>query len=908
MTAIEDVRGSELLSWIDVARRISYVPTQGEGSPPAGVLSSVAYWSGLTVRAQTSTPAGQIVKWLETVFGSWLVHQQTGELYIRLDAPSAMARLPVKLTFLNDDDVKQTVFKPHAALESERAFHASFPDRSLNDEIPVYAFHSVKGGVGRTTSAIAFALDRQPGEPEGPVLLVDADFEAPGISFLLRSRKAHSTVSFEDLLALAHADGSDDFEASLKFVAERMIDQRVDNVFVLPAKRLLADLAGFAIRPENLLSARRDDPYVVVDLVRSLAKRLGCRKCVVDLRAGLVDVAVQFLSDPSVDRIFVSTVAGQSIAALQSMIRTLGQIERETGVAGRQPLVIFNQVPLFRLGDTAYRGELIQNILSTSEGSFLPQGQTEDISVKFAFVPHLGDLVAAAGDWDTFSKELAVSSFSKVLTTEIRGWSGLEHLQNTVDSDAGPIVSVAAHDQQCRLLHEYAEKLEVAETAADIEQPLATPPLQRLASDFLSQPPIVVVEGAKGTGKTLTARFLLERGGWKSAVAQLDANLSANFEGSFLPVFASVASSDAMLELVRAGRANLSKLLKAPAASSSFSETEQAIKARVAEGDGGRPWLDFWLDEIARAAGFRGVDGWSRFVEAARSADTKPVILVEGLEEVLTDPFTNSTQANALRSLLREVPLRLREEAGRPLGYIAFMRGDMVEATMVQNLVQFRAGYSSYALTWREDDIKELVVWLVSKSGAIPGVWHSEWRDAPVERQDADLRKIWGLKLGADDSREARSTEWVIAVLTDLTGRLTARDLVRFVGQAAKASRGNQHGSDRLLSAVALKSAVDHTSRMKVDEYPKEVRQLQNIFEKLKQHPGFETPFVRSQAAEINITESELDILETYGVAYQEDGRFEVPELFRIGLNMKRGGARPNIISLTRRARERARA
>ena len=95
---------------------------------------------------------------------------------------------------------------------------------------------------------------------------------------------------------------------------------------------------------------------------------------------------------------------------------------------------------------------------------------------------------------------------------------------------------------------------------------------------------------------------------------------------------------------------------------------------------------------------------------------------------------------------------------------------------------------------------------------------------------------------------------------------------------------------------------------MKVDEYPKEVRQLERIFEILKQHPGFETPFIRSAAAAIGVTEGDLDTLETYGVAYQEDGRFEVPELFRIGLNMRRGGARPNIISLTRRARERARA
>ena len=52
----------------------------------------------------------------------------------------------------------------------------------------------------------------------------------------------------------------------------------------------------------------------------------------------------------------------------------------------------------------------------------------------------------------------------------------------------------------------------------------------------------------------------------------------------------------------------------------------------------------------------------------------------------------------------------------------------------------------------------------------------------------------------------------------------------------------------------------------------------------------------------------DLDVLEKYGVAYDDEGSFEVPELFRIGLNLKRKGARPNIISLTRKAREKARA
>ncbi|WP_198389231.1 hypothetical protein, partial [Burkholderia ubonensis] len=244
---------------------------------------------------------------------------------------------------------------------------------------------------------------------------------------------------------------------------------------------------------------------------------------------------------------------------------------------------------------------------------------------------------------------------------------------------------------------------------------------------------------------------------------------------------------------------------------------------------------------------------------------------------------------------------------GRPVGVLIFARSDMVEAVIEQNVQQFRASYRSYALTWLDVDIQELVVWLIANSGAAPGLWSPQWRARIESEREVDLRRIWGLKLGADTSKEARSTEWVIAVLTDLTGRLTARDLVRFIKEAAAGSLG-VNPEDRLLTPNAMRKAVEYTSKQKVDEYPKEVRELAPIFAKLRAIPDLTTPFDRTEAATLGIEPVELDILEKYGVAYADEGSFEVPELFRIGLGMKRKGARPNIISLTRKARERAKA
>ncbi len=46
------------------------------------------------------------------------------------------------------------------------------------------------------------------------------------------------------------------------------------------------------------------------------------------------------------------------------------------------------------------------------------------------------------------------------------------------------------------------------------------------------------------------------------------------------------------------------------------------------------------------------------------------------------------------------------------------------------------------------------------------------------------LERLWGRKLGRDNSNEANSARWVYAALTDFQGRLQARDIVRMLWYA----------------------------------------------------------------------------------------------------------------------------
>lgn len=908
MNIPESIKTSQLLSWIDVARRLYFSsPIGGINPPPSGVVSTNAYWNSLSIRILASQDKKEVIAWLESIFHSW-IKQEGDNYFIKLASPGAYSNLPISFQQVSDAAAAPKFFKPIAALEGMKNFNIKFPDRVKKDGAKVVAFHSVKGGVGRTTAAISFAYEKSLLSKEHPILLVDGDFEAPGISYLANSRKKEATISFEDVLSLTHADPSDNFQNSIDFIAERMADQKIDNIYVLPAKRLLNDLSGFAIRPENLLSARDDNTYVLVDIIRDIANKLGCKLAVVDLRAGLVDVALQFLTEPNVDRVFVTTASGQSISALSSMISSLGMIESQTNVKCRQPFILVNQVPIQSMLNNKFTGDIADKLIKKGDEAFLtlqPDTENPEPSLAIGFMHHINDLVAMTDDWDLFLKVLSSSAFSSGISISIDNWwsDDISNSEDKGENESKPHYDVKTHKESCQKLHDFSQLYEVAETIPSTYKPLITPPLQRLASDFVNQPPIVIVEGSKGTGKTLTYRFLLEKKSWSKVTQDLSYDeIKTTYEGMFLPLVGSVTNGTFLLDMSNNARKEVSTSLGG-SKPLSFSETEDKIKSNLKNKT--LSWSEFWLNLIAETAGFYGDKAWSKFIEAVIKSKDKVIILVEGLEEILTNPYSDIYESEALLSLLREIPLRLREEAGRPVGLIFLVRADMVEAAITQNLAQFRASYANYSLTWRDVDIKELVVWMCTKSNAIEDLWTPNWRKKNVEDQDSDLKDIWGLKLGGDQSREARSAEWVISVLTDLTGNLTARDLVRFIGAAALEASGKLM-ADRLLSPASLKNAVKFTSEKKVEEYPKEVRQLQPIFDKFIKASGFSTPFNRIDAKKIDILDSDLEILEKYGVAYQDDGIFEVPELFRVGLQMRREGARPNIISLTKRARDRA--
>jgi len=95
---------------------------------------------------------------------------------------------------------------------------------------------------------------------------------------------------------------------------------------------------------------------------------------------------------------------------------------------------------------------------------------------------------------------------------------------------------------------------------------------------------------------------------------------------------------------------------------------------------------------------------------------------------------------------------------------------------------------------------------------------------------------VWGKKLGQDNSREARTSAWVLDALSDFNGQIQARDLVRFVHFAAERSGQDTRWPDRILTPTAIRESLPACSAQKVEEISKENSVLREVFAALSEN------------------------------------------------------------------------
>lgn len=769
------------------------------------------------------------------------------------------------------------------------------PQDPFAGEVTVAAFHSFKGGVGRTLHAVALAeaiADR--GER---VLLVDGDLEAPGLTWMFAGSGKRIDFAYEDFLALAHSSTDGSPTEAVRLGAAYLPNQTLGNVVLLPARRHLDSIAPPRIQPQDLATANRSRYFLTESLV-ALAVAVGARAVLIDLRAGNSELAASVLLDPRVQRIFVSTVSAQSLDGTELTIRELAR-RAPSRLSDPPTALILTQ---YRPTESAERlADLTAPLIDAVAASLAvdEEGITENVDRSLALEPILSvfqdGLLGLPADWD--------SVVDLVRNHRLPGLFAAfaEDLAPSSGSSGAPDPS--QNDQEVKnrraSLSGFAESLAYAETA-NTQSFLATDSLRSLVLSHRTEAPLCVVTGAKGAGKTFTQLQMSYRRTWKAYAAEVGVN-DVDLEVSLVPVLTSRhVSAEIEEEIALIRQESADEIGESPI---SLLDIRSAVQDGIRNDLGEREWRQLWIWCLARSLGIVTSVNDAEASLAAHGSAARRVFLIDGLEDILQDVATDAGQQRALRVLLIDCLEWLRSLRGRSFGLIVFVRIDLVRAAVRQNSAQFLARYKDYGLRWDPSEAVRLALWVSEQSGAMPGLTADQVTNATDGELSELMLPVWGEKMGTARSREARSRSWFLAALSDFNGGIQARDIVMFLEQSARGSIDDVRWGDRLLTPQAMREALVLCSTQKITSISEETPQIGVLLGRLRAltDERRQVPFTQES---VGMASTELDLLADNGVVFREEDRYWIPEIFRHGLGFRASG-RPRVLAVANLVRRR---
>ena len=893
-----------LYSWFDVD--FLFRQKQVAGEWPDWLVTASAYHDGLVLRVRAGTAPEVVAQHLE----SWFGQRYRREQGILLEGvPSAPRPFAVQIEPTNgygavSDVGIQPSFR-RVALFPNGGSRVAWPPPFPNGCPPVAAFYSFKGGVGRTTHLLAYALALASRRSPFRTLIVDADLEAPGITSLLHAEETFGPAefSFVDLLAMAHSDADGSLKTTMDVASYALRKQTitidtgksVSEHFVLPAFRTSAHSLSLDIRPEHLISTP-DSYWSIGELIARLGCNLEVDAVLVDLRAGLSELASPLLFDPRIKRFIVTTPSKQSVDGTLIVLQQLGKLAPLPSRSDLSDPSLIVSFVLPELSESAALRELDTSLLSEYPEADTEVGQDTEVDLSALRIEHTGfaqELLYIRSISDGLEK-LVGTSVARVMGELAKDVATQFELPTQV-APSFDLESVRAD------LSKIATDLEYAESGKG-DRFLAIAPIRNLAKQFAKEPPIAVVIGPKGAGKTYTCLQIIRSDFWSRFVTTAGGEQSSPDWGLLWPLFQSKNLKDSAKVAVDKCKTQTLRELNSSHVFSSVEVEDSIREALHHTGADETWWRHRWFTIIARSLGVRTSTenaSASELINDLNQKQKKLVVVLDGLEDLFPALERKPEEQTALRSLLQGVPNYLREVPDSPLGVVVFIRADLAQDAIPQNYGQFARLYEGYALRWNEQEALRLAVWLTNEASLpLEKMFKKKAETMSAEEAKEALFQVWGKKLGPANSREARSAEWVIAALSDFRGQIQARDLVRFFGSAA-ADKRNASVTDRVLAPRAIRDALLPCSSAKIEEIKQEIQPLKGIFARLQQATSRRIPF---DAATSGLNVEEIHFLETVGILIEDRGEYFMPEIFRLGLGFQTAqGARPRVLSLARR-------
>ena len=808
---------------------------------------------------------------------------------VTLESTSTTPRqLPVEI--LPKDDAPDVSPPRRPLWSSGKIGEEDAPQRQEQKDDPkIAAFFAFKGGVGRTMSCFATAVRLLSAKPAAKVLYVDADVEAPGLTWMTEDAPEGDgwspIMSWVDALCLVH-DAEDWKEEALPLIVQHVrqstisLDLRVGRreFFFMPAVRSIGQLEKLPITPENVVR-RRDREWVIGDLLIALGRQLKVDAILVDLRAGITEFSSPLLLDPRVHTVIVSSCAKQSVSGT---CKTLTQISRHTTWpldAGNLTFLV-TQVPLTTppsIGDSIFE-DVERALLDTWNSLCDEPDNGEDSLISPGRIDYDQRLISF-NDLQEVAQNLPETSFWNPLRNPLG--SLVDQLtpskSSETDSSCQPIKG-QEEEIRDKILTLTKERLEFAEQN---EKPgiLATPPIQKLVNLTDEKLPIAVVLGSKGSGKTFLWSQLVMAQDFATFAETVDIPWNASKPASIFPLlfpdFLDKNLEKKFLGIEKKASNEQEKRL-------SHSELKEKLKQLDSENSS----LTFWLEAIPGRLGLPKETSTSlrKIEEELAQRDQYFVLVVDGLEEALqtgpSKPMTEQ-QKQVIRSLIINLPNQLQEIQAKHLGIVVFIRYDLARESIYQNFGQFKAKYRFFALKWSKADALRLVLWVLKQAEWPDNLSTNELTRCSYDDLKEKLQPFWGEKMG--EKKEAFTDSWIIAALSDLRGRFQARDIIRFLSKAVERS------TTFPLSPAAMRAAIEPCAQEKVKELEEEISELKTIFDVFRDFPEDQkiTPIEESKLGDLS--SDQKTFLADQGILIKDrrDNKFYMPEIIWKGLGFR---------------------
>jgi hypothetical protein len=304
------------------------------------------------------------------------------------------------------------------------------PDKPDIRRPPIIVFYSFKGGVGRTTALSAFAISRaRSGEK---VVVVDGDFDAPGIGTLLAA-DVNGTTAKWGLVDYLLEKAIDPINFNFNDYYHACRREKVTGsgeILVFPAgtidKNYLGKLARLDFEPLNL-TQRKTHP--LSSFLLDVRDNLRPHWIILDVRAGLAETSGIMIGSLAHLNILFGTSSEQSWRGLRLIIEKLGARRIFQNKPQNDCIIVHSMVPR----STNIANATIKKFLDRSRDEFLNFYYAEDKydifwnidDLESSDAPHVpipiryDESLADFQDIEDIADSIADSSDFKALATRI---------------------------------------------------------------------------------------------------------------------------------------------------------------------------------------------------------------------------------------------------------------------------------------------------------------------------------------------------------------------------------------------------------------------------------------------------------------------------------------------------------